>query len=103
MSTLGRLAAVTPSAGVNTLIYTTPPGSSGIIMTVNICNTDSVDVIIRLAFVNGVVVDLASEDWVEYDVVVRAGGLIVRQIKPYVGQSIIGYSDSSSVNFQVWG
>jgi len=101
--TLGRLAAVDISAGTNTLIYTVPPASGEFKATVNICNRNKSDVEIRLAIVDGILADLANEDWIEYDVTLRAGGLIERSgLEMTPGQSVIGYSDKSNVSFQVW-
>ena len=101
--TLGRLAAVDISAGINTLIYTVPERTGEFSATLNICNRNDSDVVIRFAIVDGVLADLADEDWIEYDVTIRAGGLIERsELKMKPGQSIIGYSDSGNVNFQVW-
>jgi len=100
---LGRLSAVDISAGTNTLIYTVPARSTKFSATVNICNRNDSDVVIRLALVDGVLADLVDADYIEYDITVRAGGLIERSdIRMVEGQSLIGYSDSSNVNFQVW-
>jgi len=101
--TLGRLAAVDVTGGTNTLIYTIPEKSGQFTGTVNICNRNKFDVLIRLAFVDGDLADLVDADWVEYDVIVRAGGLIERsgfQMLP--AQSLIGYSDKGNVSFQLW-
>jgi len=104
MSTLGKIAAVNLSATTNTLIYTVPAGSSGIDATVNICNRNSGDVAIRLAIVDGLVASLTVADWIEYDTVIAAGGVIERSgLKIYVGQSVVAYSDTSNVSVQVWG
>jgi len=100
---LGRLAAVDINAGVNTLIYTVPERSGEFSATLNICNRNDADVVIRFAIVDGVLADLVDADWVEYDVTVRKGGLIERSgIKMKPGQSIIGYSATSNVNFSIW-
>ena len=102
--TLGRLAANSIPAGANTLIYTTPSRSSGIEATVNICNRNTVDATIRLAIVPEYVDSLDMADYIEYDVVVRPGGVIERKgIQLIIGQSIVGYSDVSNVTFQMWG
>ena len=98
----GRLAAVDINAGTNTLIYAVA-GSMSFSVTVNISNRNDSDVVIRLAFVDGVLADLSDEDWIEYDIIVRAGGLIVRDgIEMVPRQSLIGYSDKSNVSFSVW-
>jgi len=103
--TVGRIAAVSPSATTNTLIYTVPARSAATPFdaTVNICNRNSSNVVVRFAVVDGGVSELVAADWIEYDVTVRAGGGIEKEnIKMTQGQSIIGYSDTSNVNFQVW-
>lgn len=99
---VGRLAAVNVSAGVNTLIYTVPAKSINLSATVNICNKNKYDVDVRLAIVDGGVGDLTDADDIE-DVTIRAKGGIERagiDLKP--GQSIVGYSDKGNVTFQVW-
>jgi len=101
--TLGRLSAIDISAGTNTLIYTVPERSTNFSATVNICNRNDSDVVIRLALVDGVLADLVDADYIEYDIIVRAGGLIERSdIRMVEGQSLVGYSDNSNVTFQVW-
>ena len=100
--TSGRLAAVNISAGTNTLIYTVP-GSKAFSVTVNICNRNTTDAVIRLALVDGVLADLADEDYIEYNVVIKPGGLIVRDgIEMMNGQSLVGYSNKGNVSFTIW-
>jgi len=102
--TLGRLSAKSLAAGTNTLIYTAPERSSGIKATVNICNRNTVDATIRLALVPQYAGALDVADYIEYDVVLRPGGVIERTgIQMVIGQSIVGYSDISNVTFQMWG
>jgi len=100
--TSGRLAAVDVTGGTNTLIYTNP-GSKSFEITLNVNNRNNSDVEISIAFVDGVLADLVDADWIESNVTVRANGGIERDgigITP--GQSIIGYSNTSNVSFQVW-
>ena len=100
---LGRLNAVDITAGTDTLIYTVPERAGEFSATLNICNRNDSDVVIRFAIVDGILADLAVEDWTEYNITVRAGGLIERsELKMKPGQSIVGYSDSGNVNFAVW-
>jgi len=100
--TSGRLSAVDIKAGTETLIYTVE-GSQPFEVTVNICNRNDSDVTVRLAFVDGVLADLVDADYIEYNITVRAGGMLERSgIKMTPNQSIIGYSDKSNVSFQVW-
>lgn len=99
----GRLAAVNVSAGTNTLIYTYS-GRASSFVTVNICNRNDYDIIVRLAHVDGVLIDLADEDYIEYDIIIRAGGVLERsEIGMVAGQSIIGYSDKGNTSFTIWG
>jgi len=99
----GRLATADLVAGVTTVVYTAPGGKSFNIK-VNICNRNDSDVRIRLAFVNdGGLDSLTEDDYLEYNVLLRANGLIIRDGINLAGyQSIIGYSDTGNVNFQVW-
>lgn len=99
----GRLAAVNIEPGVNTLIYTAP-GGRAMNVTVRICNRNDVDVNVRLALLDGDLSTLADEDYFEYDTILRANGNIERSkvsIAQY--QSLIGYSDTGNVSFQVGG
>jgi len=101
--TLGRLSAIDIGAGTNTLIYTVPERSGIFKATLNICNRNNSDADIRWAIVDGGVSDMTNADWIEYGVTIRAGGVVERlglELTP--GQSIVGYSDTSNVNFTVW-
>ena len=101
--TLGRLVSTDISAGTNTLIYTVPERAISFSCTLNICNRNDSDILIRFAIVDGVLADLVDADWIEYNVTVRAGGLIERsELDMKRGQSIVGYSDKSNVNFSIW-
>ncbi|GAG20099.1 unnamed protein product, partial [marine sediment metagenome] len=45
---------------------------------------------------------LDDADYLEYDVTIRANGLIIRSgIELAPTQSLVGYSDTSNVSFQV--
>ena len=100
--TSGRLAAVDISAGTNTLIYNNP-GSHSFSATVNICNRNDSDVVIRLGFVDGGLTDLVAADWIEYDLTIRANGILTRsKVEMTPNQSIVGYSSKANVSFQVW-
>lgn len=89
----GILATIDISAGVDTLLYTLPSGTAKKV-TVNICNMNDVDVLIRLSTAG---INL------EYDTIIRANGVIERTgIALGGGQSLRCYSDSSNVNFAVW-
>jgi hypothetical protein len=97
----GRLAAIEPDAGTNTLIYQAP-GGRAFNVTVRICNRNNSDALIRLALVSGNT--LMDADYLEYDTILRANGLIERStVSLAQSQSIFGYSNMTGVNFQVGG
>lgn len=100
----GRLAAVDIEAGVNTLIYQAS-GGRAFNVTVRVCNRNGSDVKIRLALLSGGLSTLTEADWsLEYDTIIRANGNLERSEVSMAGyQSIVGYSDTSNVTFQVGG
>ena len=99
----GRLAAIDITAGVSTLIYSAP-GGRAIKVTVSICNRGTKDALIRLALLDGDLDTLADEDYIEYDTILRVGGIIERSgLTMAQYQSFIGYSDADNVSFQIWG
>lgn len=100
--TSGRLAAKDITAGTNTSIYTAPE-QHPMNVTVAITNRNDEDVVIRLALLDGAIGTLDGSDYIEYDVTIRPYGLIERSgIQMTPAQSIVGYSDTSNVSFQVW-
>ena len=100
--TSGRLAAVDITGGINTSLYTTPEAKP-MEVTVNIANRNDEDVVIWLALLDGAIGTLVNADWIEYDVTIRANGLIERSgIQMSPNQSLVGYSDTNNVIFQVW-
>ena len=99
----GKLASVDISAGVNTLLYTAP-GGRALNVTVRICNRNSSDVAIRLALLDGELPSMGDKDFLEYDTILRSNGILERsEISMAQLQSLIGYSDTSNVSFQVGG
>lgn len=99
----GRLGTADVDAGTNTIVYTMT-GGRAFNVSVNICNRNDSDVVIRLALVDdGGLSALTDDDWLEYDVIIRANGILERTDVKMAGyQSIVGYSDTSNVSFQVW-
>ncbi|MBE9509863.1 MAG: hypothetical protein IMY71_03225 [Bacteroidetes bacterium] len=99
----GRIAAVDMKVGINTLLYKMPTGQIQV-LNVGISNRNDSDVKVRLAFVDGGINDLADSDYLEYNTVVRANGVLERSGIALAGeQSLIGYSDTGNVSFMVWG
>ena len=99
----GKLAAIDIDAGISTLIYQAP-GGCAFNVTVRICNRNDSDVKIRLALTSGGLDTLAYADYLEYNTIIRATGLIDRSdISLAQYQSLVGYSDTGNVSFQVGG
>jgi hypothetical protein len=99
----GRLAAVESIAGIDILIYQAP-GGRAFNVTVRICNRNKSDALIRLALTSGGPGTLIPADYLEYDTIIRANGLIERSVISMAQyQSLIGYSDIANVSFQVGG
>ena len=89
----GILAAIEMLAGVDTLLYTMPSGIARKV-TVNICNKNTSDVLIRL---------VAAGISLEYDTTIRANGVLEKTEIALGGEQILrGYSDSANVDFVVW-
>jgi len=96
----GRLAAVEPSAGTETVLYTRPGGSS-INAVVSVCNRNTVDVEINISRCERDVTTSSDDDYLEYETILRPKGILERDIKLAGYQSLIIYSSHSNVTFQV--
>ena len=89
----GILAAIDMQAGIDTLLYTMPSGTARR-LTVNICNKNTSDVLIRLV-ANGISL--------EHDTILRGNGVLEKTEIALGGeQSLRGYSDTSDVHFAVY-
>lgn len=99
----GRLAAVTPTANTDTLLYQVPSSSTSSI-SVCICNTNVGDSAIRLSIENSSAVGIASTNCIEYDTliapssVIERGGIVLGNQQKLYCKSSIG-----QVNFIVYG
>ena len=99
----GRIATVDMPAGVNTVLYTMPTGQIQV-LNVGISNRNDEDVKTRLALVDGGLSDLTNADYLEFDTIIRANGVLERTGIALAGeQSLVGYSDTGNVSFTVWG
>lgn len=97
----GLLATVDIKAGLDTLIYQAP-GGRALNVNIRICNRNDFDVLIRLAVTAGDLENLGVADYNEYDTILRANGNIERSgVSLAQNQSIVGYSDTGNVSFQV--
>ena len=89
----GILATVDIKAGVDTLLYKMPSGMARRV-TVNICNKNTSDVLIRL---------IAEGISLENDTIIRSNGMLERTEIALGGeQSLRCYADSANVHFMVW-
>ena len=97
----GRIATVDIPAGVNTVLYTMPVGRIQV-LTVGVCNRNSSDVKIRLAFTDGAT-EPTDADYLEYDTTIQANGILERTGIALNGEQVlIGYSNTGNVSFTIW-
>jgi hypothetical protein len=99
----GRLAAVTPTATVDTLLYQVPTSSTGSLM-ISVCNTNTASSRIRISIENSSAVGIATTNCIEYETIIepynsfeRGGIVLGNQQKLFCESSISG------VNFIVYG
>lgn len=100
---LGRLA-VADIAAVDTdeLLFTTTVSST---VDLTACNRNAAPVNVRVALVDGGLVDLADEDYVFYDFSLSANesqSLLIKEPLS-AGESVIIYSDTLGVSFRLSG
>lgn len=100
----GRLGALDLAAATATLLFT---GAVDKITTCNItlCNRDNANAPEgRMALVDGLLGDLAAEDYFEYGAELQYGMPVVRTgVVVAAGQSIIVYSSLANVSAIAWG
>ena len=99
----GRLGAVDLSATTNTLVCTgTASTISGV--TVSICNRNTTEVKVRLAFCDGDMSSLSNEDYILYDAKIEGNGVVQIAGKLLAsGHTIVAYSDTANVSVSVDG
>ena len=99
----GRLAAVTPTANTDTLVYQVPASSTASVA-ISVCNTNTASTNVRISIENSSAVGIASTNCIEFDTsivaksVLERGGLVLgNQQKLFCNSSVSG------VNFIVYG
>jgi hypothetical protein len=99
----GRLAAVTPTATVDTLLYQVPAATTGSLL-ISVCNTNTLSSNIRISIENSSAVGIATTNCIEYETTIapyssfeRGGIVLGNQQKLFCDSSISG------VNFIVYG
>jgi hypothetical protein len=99
----GRLAAVTPTANTDTLVYQVPVTSTASI-SISITNTNNNSSNIRLSIENSAAVGIATTNCIEYDTGIapfstfERGGIVLGN-----QQKLFCKSSVSNVNFIVYG
>lgn len=97
----GKLAAVDLSANTPTVIYSVP-GNTVTSFTINMCNRNEENALIRLALTTGVT--LTDADYIEYDTTLLAKNVLERSgLILHAGQSVMAQSNKSSVNVVIVG
>ena len=99
----GRLGAVDLAITTNTSVYAVP-ASTVATVNISVCNRNAVSIKIRLMHLDGAIGTLAVEDYLEYDEVVEANGVLERTAIVMAATHVIGaYSDTANVTVQVHG
>jgi len=97
----GKLGGGSLSAATHTTLYTVPAGVYAV-FNVNIVNENATDVTVRLAI--GTSATPGTGDYVEYNVTIPASGVLERTgFVAETGMRVIGYTDTTSVAFNVFG
>ncbi len=104
----GRLGALeidgtTKTVATNYGAYTVP-ASTLASCNINICNRGAVDATVRLALIDGAIGSIADEDYIEYDVVIAAKGVLERTgIVIGAAVTVLFRSDVVDVNCVITG
>ena len=99
----GRLAASSPAANTDTLLYQAPSSMTSSI-SISACNTNGSTAKIRISLETSSAVGIASTNCIEYNSSISAssvlerGGIVVAN-----QQKVFCYSDIGGVNFVVYG
>lgn len=100
----GRLGVSDIPATTNTSVYSCPATSGGAVVSVSLVNRTTGAIKVRVAVVDGVVGDLAVEDYIEYDALLPAKGTLERtQIAMSAGECIVVYAAAVGVTARVHG
>ena len=96
----GRLGKASLAAGVDTDVCTVTAGTVATV-NVNFCNTTAADIAVRLAVRDGA---LAASDYVEYDAVIPANGVLERSaLVLSAGETIVARAAAVGVSVRVFG
>lgn len=97
----GRLGTADLSATTDTSVYTCPSSTFSVV-SVNICNRNSVSAVVRLAIASsGTPTDA---EWIEYGVTVPANAVLERTgLVLDAGKQIVVYGSTTGINAVVYG
>jgi hypothetical protein len=99
----GRLGAADLVATTDTSLYTVPASTLSVV-NVSICNRGAVSVAVRIAVVDGAIGVVANEDYIEFDTVIVANGVLERTgIVMAATHSLLVRSDTANVSAVAWG
>lgn len=97
----GQLGSANVSATTNTAVYTVPSGKTSA-FTINLCNTSSVSVSVRVALAKTETPE--AGEYIEYDVTIPAGGVLERGgVVLDATKNVVVYASASGINANVWG
>jgi hypothetical protein len=98
----GRLAAVSPVSGIETVVYTVPLGRRAS-FTVSICSRGTSSARFRLALGTGIIPTPAS-NWIEYETLLSSRGVFERTgLVLFEGQQLVTLADNNNLSVVVYG
>lgn len=101
------LGQIAPSSGANTAIYTVPSSTTTVVSTVNICNTNTSGVKVRLwvAVANEGSGTPAAKQYLIYDQLLNGGDSLALTLGLTLAATdkLYGYASNTGVSFQAFG
>jgi len=100
-----RLGATEVVANTDTALYTVPTGKRAVVATIQALNRNAGAQTIRLAHIDGALVDLAEEDYIEYNYSVAANTAARWSIGICMeaGDILMVRASHADVRFLAWG
>lgn len=98
----GRLGAAAPAANTDTSLYQAPAGTKATAKVV-LCNRGA-DTTARLAYVDGAIASVATEDYLFFDIPLPANGVLVEERIPVAaGHSLLVRFGTANCSAQALG
>lgn len=96
-----KLGAAAPTAATNTTIYTVP-ASKGAVATINLVNTGSSTITVRVAI--SATGTPTSSEWIEYGAQIAASGVLERTgIAMSAAENVVVYTDIATLAVRIHG